>query len=260
MNFNKQWIYDNNKVIAPVLAIILSTLATLLAIYTVAEFIFVLVPAVTFFTFHYTKLYKMKLRLLGGLIVFIVVVFITAGLATNIIYHAEPTYQTQFYNSNGNQTGTVVLASVSPFAGTSSSYNFQIYIKPNGTFDYKSVSLNIQELGGKTTVVHYSQMANTTYPGNNTIRLTYTTSLANGIYQYNLTAQSNGSLHTPSINGPFNTSPFSYYTYVLPVYAIYYTILYEMVFLAGVFIARSLSRSRRYNPPQPPQAGDQKNN
>lgn len=258
MKFNKQWIYDNNKVAAPVLAVIFSTIATLIAIYTISELIFVLVPAVTFFTFHYTKLYKLKLRLLGGLIVFIVVVFITAGLATNIIYHAQPTYETQFLNSNGNQTGTIVLASVTPFAGTASSYEFQIYIEPNGSLNHNSISLNIQELGGKTTVVHYSEMANTTYAGNNTIKLTYTTSLAGGIYQYNLTAQNNGSLHTPSINGPFNTSPLSYYTYVLPVYALYYTILYELVFLAGVFIARSLSSSRRFRPPQTPQGGEQK--
>lgn len=258
MSISKQWIYDNNRIMAPVLAIIFSALASVIAIYTVSDLIFVLVPAVTFFTFHYTKFYRLKLRLLASLIVFIVVVLITAVLATNIVYHAQPTYETQFLNVNGNLTGNIVLASVAPYAGSSTSYDFQFYITPNGTLNFNTISLNIQELGGKTTVIPYSQMTNTTYSGNNTVKLTYSTPLVGGIYTYNLTTPSNGNLHTPSINGPFNTSPFVFYTNILPTYALYYTIIYELVFLVGVFIARSMTNSRRYRQSQQPPQGGQK--
>jgi hypothetical protein len=237
---------------APLLAIVFSSLASLLAIYTVIDLIFVLVPAVTFFTFHFTKFYKLKLRLLASLIVFIVVVFITAGLATNIVYQAHPTYETQLLNVNGNLTGNIVLASVTPYTGSSSSYTFQFYITPNGTLNYNSINLNIQLLGGGTKVVQYKQMTNSTFSGNNTVELTYSTPLSTGIYTYNLTAQSNISLHTPDINGPFSVSPFTFYVDILPTYALYYTIIYELVFLVGVFIARSMTSSRRYRQPQQP--------
>ncbi len=250
---NKQWIYDNNKLMAPLLAIVFSSLASLLAIYTVIDLIFVLVPAVTFFTFHFTKLYKLKLRLLGSLIVFIVVVFITAGVATNIVYEAHPTYETQLLNVNGNLTGNIVLASVTPYTGSSSSYTFQFYITPNGTIDYNSINLNIQLLGGGTIVVPYSQMTNATFTGNSTVKLTYSTPLSTGIYTYNLTAHGNIPLHTPDINGPFNVSPLTFYIDILPTYALYYTIIYELIFMVGVFIARSMTSARRYRQPQQPQ-------
>ncbi len=258
MNINKQWIYDHNKVMAPVLAVIFSVLASLLAIYTVSVLIFILVPAVTFFTFHYTKLYKMKLRLLGSLIVFIVVMLITVGMLTSIVYYSQPTYKTQFLNSNGNETGSTILASVTPYSGTSQSFTFNFYIVPNGTFDYNSLNLNIKEVNGQLTTVHYSQMHAQTFTGNLTERLTYTTSLPAGLYSYNLTTNTNGTLSTPSISGPLNSSFLVVYEYLLPTYAVFYTIIFELVFLIGIFVGRSVSNSRRYSQQRPPQQGDKK--
>lgn len=258
MSLNKQWIYDHNKIMAPVLAVIFSTLVSFVAIYTVSQLIYVLVPAVTFFTFHYTKLYRLRLRLLASFIVFIVVVFVLVALLTNIVYESQPTYKTQFLNANGNGTGSTVLASVTPYSGSSPTYTFQFYIVPNGSLDYNSLSLNILSLGGKATVVPYTHLDITNFSGNNTEKLVYTTSLGTGIYSYNLTAQNNGTIHTPSISGPINTSFFVVYTYLVPTYAVLYTVIFELVFFAGVFIARSMSNSRRYNPRQPPQTGDQK--
>ena len=257
MRINKQWIYDHNRLMAPVFAIIFSVLVTLLAVYTISEIIF-LVPVVTFFSFHYTKLYRLKLRILASFIVFIVVAFVAVALLTNVVYSSQPTYKTQFLNEHGNLTGSDVLASVTPYSGSSQSYTFQFYIMPNGTLNYNSINLNIAEVSGKTVVVHFSEMVNQTYSGNNTLKLTYTTGLGTGIYSYNLTAQSSEPLHTPNISGPINSPFYVLYGYLLPTYAVYYLIIFELVFVAGVFIARSISNSRRYSQPQPPQNGDQK--
>ncbi len=258
MNINKQWIYDHNKVVAPLLAIIFSILASLLAIYTVSELIFVLVPAVTFFTFHYTKLYKMKLRLYGSLIVFIVVLLVVVAMLTSIVYYSQPTYKTQFLNSNGNETGSTVLASVTPYSGSSQSYTFHFYIVPNGSFDYSSLNLNIKEVGGQVKTVSYAQMHYQTYPGNLTENITYTTSLGSGLYSYNLTVSNNGTFSTPSISGPLNASFFAVYEHLLPTYAVFYTIIFELVFFVGVFVGRSISSSRRYSQQMPPQQGNRK--
>lgn len=259
MNLNKQWIFDHNKLVAPILAIIFSTLLILVAVFTISDLVF-LVPVVTFFTFHYTRLYRLKLRLLAGAIAFIVVALIFVGILTGIVYNSQPTYSTQFLNENGNATGSTVLASVTPYSGNSQDYTYHVYIVPNGTIDYNTLSLNILKANGGTTVVHYSQMTNKTFSGNNTQELTYVSStLASGIYAYNLTVQSsNGTLHTPSISGPFNTSIFVVYINLVPFYGLFYLAVFELVFLAGIFIARSMSNSRRYRPPQPPQEGDQK--
>ena len=247
-----EWVKSNNRVTAPVLAVLFSVIVALSAIYFYGELMF-LVPVVTFVTFHYTGLYRLRLRLLGGTIVFIIVAFLATGLLTNAVYHAHPTYQTYF--TNGTSAMGNVTATVTPYSGQSPSYVYHIYITPNGSLDFNTVELNIHQLGGVTINVQYAQMQNTTFPLNNTVELTYTlTNPGAGIYSYNLTAQKNGTIYTPEISGPLNTPFFSVYVYILPTYAIYYLIIFELIFVVGVFIARSFSSSRRYSqqPPHPP--------
>lgn len=240
----KDWIIKNNRVSAPVLAILFSTLDVLAAVYFFGELMF-LVPVITFFTFHYTKLYRFKLRLLAGAIVFIVIAFVATGVLTSAVYNAHPTYTTQFTD------GSTVNATVSPYSGTSQSYTYTIYVTPNGTFDFNSLTLNIHGNGGFTKIVSYSEMTNQTFAGNDTHKLTYLdTSLASGVFSYNLTAQKNGTIYTPEISGPLNTSEFVVYTYLLPTYAIYYLIVFELVYVAGLFIARSIAGSRKYREQQ----------
>lgn len=259
MKFNKQWIYDHNRLMAPVLAIIFSTLLALFSIFTISYLIF-LVPVVTFFTFHYTKLYRLKLRLLAGVIVFIVVALISVGILTSVVYASQPTYSTQFLNENGNETGSTILASVTPYSGSSATYTYHFYIVPNGTFDYNSLNLNIAKSGGGITTVNYSQMTIKNFTGNNTEDLTYVLDNPGpGLYSYNLTvSSSNGVLHTPSASGPFSASVFVVYLNLVPFYGFIYIAIYGLVFLAGVFMARSISNSRRYNVPPPPKGGNQK--
>ncbi len=248
----KDWIIKNNRFTAPLIAFILSALVTLAAVYLYGELMF-LVPVVTFFSFHYTKLYRFKLRILGGTIVFILVAFTATGLLTHAIYTSEPTYHTVFSD------GSNVYSQVTPYSGSSSQYTYTIHVIPNGTFNYDSLDLNIHGANGFNVTVPYDKMQNQTFSGNNTETLTYvfTGITANGVYSYNLTAQKNGTIFTPEISGPLNTSEFSIFTYLLPTYAIYYLIIFELVYIAGLFIARSISNSRGYRQSRKPPEGDQ---
>lgn len=248
----KEWIKDNNRIMAPVLAILFSSLVVLAGIYIYGELMF-LVPVVTFFTFHYTGLYKLRLRLLASVIVFIVIAFLATGLLSSAVYSAHPTYQTQFSD------GSNVTASVTPYSGNSPYYVYHAYITPNGSFDFGTLSLNIQKTGGGLTIVDYSHMQVVGF-ANGTKEITYNeTSLGSGIFSYNFTAQKNGTgtIYTPEISGPLNTSFFTVYLYILPTYAIYYVIIFELIFIVGAFIARSFSNSRRYGgSPPPPKRGN----
>ncbi len=237
----KDWIIKNNRLTAPLISLILSSLVTLAAVYFFGELMF-LVPVVTFFSFHYTKLYRFRLRVMGGTIVFILVAFLATGLLTQAIYNSEPTYHTAFSD------GTNVYSQVTPYSGSSSQYTYTLHIIPNGTFDYNSLDLNIHGSNGFNVTVPYKSMTNQTFAGNNTEILTYVFSgiSTSGIYSYNLTAQKNGTIYTTEISGPLNTSEFVIFTYLLPTYAIYYLIIFELIYVAGLFIGRSIGNSRSY--------------
>ncbi len=242
---------QNNRISAPLLALALSLLVTLGSIYIIGELMF-LVPVVTFFAFHYTRLYRIKLRLLGGTIVFLIVAIVSTALLTHVIYNSEPTYHAVFSD------GTTANTSVSPYSGTSSQYTYSILIVPNGTFDYNSLVLNINGQSGNVAAIHYSSMQHQTFTGNNTELLTYTYSgITNpGIYTYNLTAQKNGTISTVAISGPLNTSELNVFSQLVVTYVVYDMFLYEIIFVAGIFIGRSIGNSRRYRQQsRPPENG-----
>lgn len=239
----KSWIVENKRLTGPLFAILSSMVVVLLSVYVFGELMF-LVPVVTFFSFHYTKLYRFKLRILAGTMVFIIVAFLATGLLTHAIYTSQPVYKTNFTD------GSNVTASVSPYSGSSQQYTYTILVTPNGTFDFNSLDLNIHGAGGYSKVVTYSEMTNQTFTGNTTQKLTYTFDAPNSnVYSYNLTAQKNGTIATPEISGPLHSSELTVYTYLLPTYAIYYLLIYELIFIVGLFIARSISNSKRYSQP-----------
>ncbi len=254
MSTYKNWLIQNNRITAPLLALFLSVLVTLGSIYIIGELMF-LVPVVTFFAFHYTQLYRIRLRLLGGSIVFLIVAIISTGLLTHAIYNSQPTYHAVFSD------GTTANTSVSPYSGSSSQYTYSILIVPNGTFDYNSLELNINGPSGNVATIHYSSMTSHTFAGNNSQLLTYTFSgiSSDGIYTYNLTAQKNGTISTVPISGPLNTSELGVFSQLVVTYVIYDMFLYEIIFIAGIFIGRSIGNSRRYREQRlPPENGPPK--
>lgn len=244
MNNYKTWIRENKRISGPLFAIVSSIIVVVLSVYVFGELMF-MVPVVTFFSFHYTGLYKFKLRLLAGAIVFIVVAFVATAFLTHAIYNSDPVYKTSFTD------GSNVTASVSPYSGTSSQFTYTIYIIPNGSFDFNSLDLNIHAAGGYSKTIAYSEMTNSTF-ANGSREITYIYDAPNtNVYSYNLTAQKNGTIFTPEISGPLHSSEFTVYTYLLPSYALYYLMIYELIFVIGLFIARSISNSKRYSMPPP---------
>lgn len=251
MSTYKNWLIQNNRVTAPLLALLLSVLVTFGAIYILGELMF-LVPVVTFFAFHYTGLYKFVPRLLGGTIVFLIVALVSTGLLTHALYTSEPTYHAVFND------GTTANTSVSPYSGSSSQYTYSMFIVPNGTFNYSSLELNIIGQNGFSASIPYSSMNHQNFTGNNSELLTYTfTGISStGIYTYNLTAQKNGTISTVAISGPLNTSELNVFSQLAVTYTIYYMLVYEIIYFAGLFIARSIGNSRRYRQQRrPPENG-----
>ena len=109
-----------NRITAPLLAVAFSTLALLAAIHVFEAFLF-LIPVIVFFSFHYTKLYRLRTRIVGGLIIFVIVAMISAGLSTSIIYSTEPVVTDHY-------TDLTVETQVYPYAGNYSSYNFTLTV------------------------------------------------------------------------------------------------------------------------------------
>lgn len=253
MSTYKDWIIRNNRITAPVIGLLLSLLVVMGAVYIYGELMF-LVPVVIFFSFHYTKLYKLLLRFLGGTIVVIIVAFIATGFLTHAVYTSNLTYDAIFSD------GSHVYASVTPYSGSASQYTYSLYVVPNGTFNYSSLDLNIHGENGYSVTVPYSNLTvEQTYAGNNSEKLTYVFSgiSAEGVYSYNLTAQKNGTIYTPEISGPLNTSEFVVYKDLIPSYVVYYIIIYELIYVVGLFVARSIGNSRKYRGPpvKPPEQG-----
>lgn len=250
----KDWIIKNNKTTAPVISLLVSILLIYIDVYLVGIAIF-LVPVAIFFTFHYTKLYKLKLRFYGGSIVVIIVALLFTAVSLNAIYNSDYTYQNQFTD------GSLVDAKVTPFSGSSSQYTYSIFIVPNGTLNYSTLQLNIYGEHGYSKVVNYSSMSVVqSFSGNNTERLSYvlTGIASDSVYSYNLSFIKNGTVVTTKYQfaGPLNTSVLNIFIQEW-LNIVYWFFVLEIIYVAGLFIGRSMGKSREYRQSRlrPPEEG-----
>ncbi len=249
MSDTKKWLEKNNRITGLALAILASALVVILSIYVYGEIVF-LVPVVTFFSFHYVKLYKLKPRFLGSVVVFIIAAMVSSGFAAHIDYSSHPTYESAFPD------GSIVLGNVTPYASTSGTFTYNITIIENtsAAANLSVISLHISSSGYSNTVNLHGTPINSTY-----ITYTYSTSsLPVGLYSYNLSyTEPNGTVvYSGPLGGPVHDTVFVLFESFLPTYILTYLIYFELIFAVGVFIGRSIGNSMRYNQQrrnQPPQ-------
>lgn len=249
----KQWVIRNNKSTAPLISFLLSALLVYIDVYYMGLAIY-LVPLAIFLTFHYTKLYRLKMRAFGGSIVIVIIAVLFTAVSVHAIYNSNFSYPSEFSDGSG------ISSKVTPFSGSAPEYTYSFLITPNGSFNYSTLQLNIYGQYGYSKTIPYSSMSVQNFSGNNTELITYvfTGITASGAYSYNLTAQKNGTtITTPQFPGPLNTSELYIIYLELLSNATYWIIVLELIFIAGLFIARSLGNARniRQSNLKPPEEG-----
>ncbi len=249
-----------NRITAPLLAVAFSTLALLAAIHVFEAFLF-LIPVIVFFSFHYTKLYRLRTRIVGGLIIFVIVAMISAGLSTSIIYSTEPVVTDHY-------TDLTVETQVYPYAGNYSSYNFTLTVLGGVHLDPSYVTLAINTTTFQKNVTSDEMKNFTDSSGNQVFYYVYANPPPN-IYSYNFTFenQTGATLYTGfgTGSGPYALSMTSAFKELFIIIVVPDVIIFEIILVVGIFIARSLSNAARNRgrPPQrpkQPEIMDQDNN
>ena len=249
----KSSIVKYNRITAPVLAVAFSTLALFAAIYVYEAFLFT-IPVIVFFSFHYTKLYRLRTRIIGGLVIFIIVAMISAGISTSVIYTTDPVVTDHY-------TDLSVQTQVTPYAGNYSSYNFTMKVMDGVHLNPAFVTLAINTTAFQKNVTSDQMNYFINSSGDQVFYYVYTNPPAD-IYSYNFTFenQTGATLFTGfgTGSGPDTLSISSTFKELFIVTVINDVIIFEIILVAGIFIARSFSNSarNRARPPQRPKQPD----
>ena len=67
-----EFIVKNNRVTAPIISIIASVILIYASLF-ISEILLFMIPVAVFIVMHYTKMYRIKTRILGSLMIFIIV-------------------------------------------------------------------------------------------------------------------------------------------------------------------------------------------
>ncbi|MEM0156496.1 MAG: hypothetical protein QXN26_00325 [Thermoplasmataceae archaeon] len=239
----RNWLEKNNRFTGLGLAILTSAIIVVLSVYVYGEIIF-LVPVVTFFSFHFTKLYKLKPRFLGSIVVFIIAAMLSSAIVASIEYSSHPTFETTFPN------GIQVLGNVTPYGSVANDFHYAITITQNSSTNVSlsSVVLNIATSG--YSAQHTLNATVTSSAGITTYRYYYNTSdLPQGIFKYNVSyTDPNGTVvYSGPMGGPVHDPEIYLFEGFVPTYLLTYLIYFELIFAVGVFIGRSIGNSMRYS-------------
>lgn len=239
----KKWIIDNNRVTAPLLSLLFSMIIVMISL--VVELAIYAIPVAVFFTFHYTKIFRIRTRVFGSLLVFLLVAILATAIFAQIVYTSSPTVE------KTSSDGTTLTASVLPFAGVHDQFNFSVTVSTGTSMNYSSTLLTINTRGSAQNI-SFNQMKTFVNSNGDTVIYYNEYNLPAGLYYYNFTLHSsNGTMiSTGPINGPINSSELTLYTSLLPSFVIEYIIYFELIFGMGLLLGRSLSHSRRFEPPR----------
>lgn len=210
-----------------------------------AELVLLLPPLITFVTMHYLDLYATKTRLIVGVLVLIILAPVACMAYSNVIY-----------NDLGSNSGTLnggynVTSSVNPVNGVSDSYNFSLLVSTN-TSGISSFGLQVRPIYSSAFTYNLSYNL-TTGKGSPLLHYAHVGSKL-VVYFPNATLSPNAYNYSFYINNPNNmisnlgavAYPSALYTAVISEFVISYIILFNLFFIAGVFVARSISHSRSF--------------
>ena len=240
MSALNEFIVRNNRVTAP----IISVLASVILIYGslfISEILLFMVPVAVFIVMHYTKMYRIKTRILGSVMIFIIVAILAAAIFSDNVYS-----QQQIPISNTSSFGTISTY-VTPYSGVNREYNFTMVVNANSPISITQFdpTINITD-GISNLVVHASEINHLNKSNKDYVFYYNNDNLSAGIYTYNFSL--NSTLYISNGQGPINTYETTFFEDNIPEYVISELIVFELVFLIGVFLARSISNSRRHDP------------
>ena len=229
-------------------SIILGALLVYLSLFE--SILIYLVPVEVFFVMHYLKFYRFKPRILGGTVIFFIIVIIAAGI------YAQALYTSTGVESQSLANGSNITASVTPFNHQSTSYNFTFAIAGNQSIG--SYYMQVKGIDNHYFVNVSEQHILRGYNSSHDLILSYIDNniTPSGIYEYYLYF-ANGTTPVSSI-GPLFSS--------VPVFELYlldltpsFMLIFELIFVVGLLIARSISNSAKMRnmPPKVPPPPDQ---
>ncbi|MEM0155733.1 MAG: hypothetical protein QW597_03920 [Thermoplasmataceae archaeon] len=239
-----EFVIKNNRVMAPVISILVSVVLVFGSLF-VSSILVLFVPIATFIVMHYSKLYRIwPTRILGSLVIFLVVSVSAGAIFANATFGLS-----QAPVADTTSIGTITTY-VTPFAGVSPSHNFTMVYDTSSSVDVNLLNpmINITDGSTRTVILKnqinvYSSMAGSTHE----YMFSYIdTSLTQGIYTYNFSL--NNTLYISNGQGPLYTNQFRYFEAITPEYVISYMVIFEIVFLIGVFLGRSIANSKRFDP------------
>lgn len=229
------------NIAVPAISILLSSLFFYIMIITSgytseALLILLLPPVIVFLTMHYLDMYQLKKRLLFGIVTLLIIALIACFAYSYVYYDNSGVYSTTLHG------GYNVTASVSPFSGTSDYYNYSFVVSNNTAMtDY---GLVIRSFSSSTPVYNLTMgELHHTVTKNGLLIYYPNVTLPSGIYYYTFYINANNNSLT--YLGPV-TSVTYLYGPVISQFLLSYSLLFNLIFVAGVFVARSISHSRKF--------------
>jgi len=256
---------------SPLISILVSLPIIYYSIIKAQLTVLLIIPVIVFAVMHYLGPWRVKRRVLIGFLIFIVLAIFVSYSVTESVYTYDGHFPSTSLNDgkyvNGAFTNsTTVNISLVPYSGLHNSYNFSFLVSNNISFSNYGLIINSE-------IPNHPVFMNLTEKDMHYVRESANSAL---IY-YEATTLSEGSIYNFTFYiGTFNESyvtqpvgnhtvlqfiPGPYVSYAETFYVSFatyfapYMILYNLIFITGVFVARSISNSRRFQKPpvsQPP--------
>ena len=249
MNSIVELLRRQNRLSVILISILIGVLLVYLSLFE--EFLYILVPVEVFFVMHYLKFYRFKPRILGATVIFYVIVIVAAGIYGTVL--SEGGVHSESFANGSN------IASSVTFNQVSDGYNFSFTIAGNQSIG--SYFLIIKGISNSYSVNVSESDISVGYNTNHDLVLSYLDDniTPSGAYVYCLDF---GNLSKPSPVGPWFGPVFSFaviFELFLIRLTISFFVLYEIIFIVGLLIARSISNSARMRniPPKVPPVPDQ---
>lgn len=242
-----------NSVLVLVISILVGTFLTYIA-YDITGYydIIFLLPIITFALMHYLRLGGMKRRLIAGLIIFLVVGIIAAGILSTTYYTHDHPVSTRLPN---NATATI---SVHPFTGNGPDqyFNFSLLETNVPTGANVSATLNVYHNSSSSFTIDNGNLSHVQVNSSTVLLYKNMTGLPSGIYNYNFTIANGTSPIVLAYTGPINTGTGTLFAYLIPGFVFLFLVPMEIILLAIVVLARSMQRGSYFrNPPAPGSPG-----
>ena len=232
----QKFIKRRSPIVFFIFAVIPSVIFELLYIYFGLYELLFAIPFSIFISLHYTGYWGIKVRLKHGIPVIIILWILFTAIAVPVSY-VNTTTITEPTTSHGS-----VMVGISPYTGYSSTHDIYANftgLATNVTFHPSLAIYSAPDFQNQSYVSFQNTTASHSY-----LNLSHSfTNLPAGTYYVVATLNySKGNITTGFIRGPINQGEFSYTLFMLYNYIPLFGLI-AILYIAGLFIARSLSNS-----------------